>query len=168
MTIIFGRTQDSLGTPFEPLRNPAFGGGVSIITAQDAQSAIEEVSFTSQVSASPSFSWGRTGAIPAGSWLLNDSVPSNRAGRTLMINNGKMSKISVATETLDTYQLEIYEHSGNQIGLTLLHTVTITATRSAQISIPNISVTSGKQVAVLLSTGAAKNLVVGMIIKGST
>lgn len=45
MTIIFGRTQNALETPFEPLRNPGFGPSPSVLTSLEAQSAIEEVYF---------------------------------------------------------------------------------------------------------------------------
>jgi len=40
--IVFGRTQRSIQTPFEPLRNPGFGGLPSTISSTDVQNAIEE------------------------------------------------------------------------------------------------------------------------------
>jgi hypothetical protein len=40
--IIFGRTQQAIQTPFEPLRNPGFGGLPSSFTSTDVQNAIEE------------------------------------------------------------------------------------------------------------------------------
>lgn len=42
MTIIFGRTQNALETPFEPNRNPGFGGTPSEIESNNVQDAIEE------------------------------------------------------------------------------------------------------------------------------
>lgn len=41
--ILFQRTQEAEDTPFEPLRNPGFGGDPSPITSDEVQSAIEEV-----------------------------------------------------------------------------------------------------------------------------
>ena len=38
----FGRTQESIQTPFEPGRNPDFNGGLSPFVSTDAQNAIEE------------------------------------------------------------------------------------------------------------------------------
>lgn len=45
MSIIFGRTQQAIQTPFEPNRNPQYGGnpGPSGIVSQEVQSAIEEI-----------------------------------------------------------------------------------------------------------------------------
>jgi hypothetical protein len=45
MTILFGRVQEAIDTPFEPNRNPQWGGNVgpSGIDSIETQSAIEEV-----------------------------------------------------------------------------------------------------------------------------
>lgn len=40
--LLFGRTQQAIQTPFEPLRNPGFGGGPSPFVSTDVQNAIEE------------------------------------------------------------------------------------------------------------------------------
>jgi len=44
MTILFGRTQEAIDTPFEPNRNPQYGGnpGPSGLESLECQSAIEE------------------------------------------------------------------------------------------------------------------------------
>lgn len=42
MTILFGRTQSASDTPFEPNRNPGFGGVPSEISSNNVQDAIEE------------------------------------------------------------------------------------------------------------------------------
>jgi hypothetical protein len=133
----------------------------------DLQTAIDTMYQQSKVAASPGFSWGRSGNIPSNTWLLNDSVPSNRSGRTIMLNNGVIEKVSVATEDIDTYNLEIYQHDGNEINLTLLYTINVVATRAQQYTIPNIAITQGKQLAIKVGTGSAKNIVVGLIAKGN-
>jgi len=33
--VLFSRTQTAIQTPFEPLRNPGFGGGPSLLTSSD-------------------------------------------------------------------------------------------------------------------------------------
>lgn len=43
MTIIFGRTQQAIETPFEPTRNPGYGPAPSVLVSQELQSAVEEV-----------------------------------------------------------------------------------------------------------------------------
>ncbi len=47
MTILFGRTQQAIDTPFEPNRNPQWNGNVgpSGLTSIESQSAIEEAYF---------------------------------------------------------------------------------------------------------------------------
>lgn len=41
-SLLFGRTQQAIQTPFEPMRNPGFGGGPSPFVSTDVQNAIEE------------------------------------------------------------------------------------------------------------------------------
>ena len=41
-TPLFGRTQSAIQTPFEPLRNPGFGGLAQPFVSTDVQNAIEE------------------------------------------------------------------------------------------------------------------------------
>lgn len=43
MTISFGRTQEAIDTPFEPNRNPGYGGVIYPLVSLESQSAIEEV-----------------------------------------------------------------------------------------------------------------------------
>lgn len=47
MTILFGRTQEAIDTPFEPNRDPQWGGNVgpSGLVSLESQSAIEEAYF---------------------------------------------------------------------------------------------------------------------------
>jgi hypothetical protein len=54
LAIIFGRTQLAVQTPFEPNRNPQWGGnaGPSGLVSIEAQSAIEEAKYTAPGTAS--------------------------------------------------------------------------------------------------------------------
>jgi len=137
---------DNTGTDFESV---------------NVQDALVEIG----ASASPGASWGSSGNNATGTWLVNEGVPSNKAGRTIFLNNAKISKVFTATEDLNTYTIAIYEHSGNEIALTLIDSFVVTAARTASFS-TDLTITTGKQLAVKISSGSAKNIVVGTIIKG--
>lgn len=115
-------------------------------------------------SASPGFTWGRSGNNSTNTWLLNDTVPSNRAGRTLMFAGLSITDVFTATEDANTYDLSIYSHDGDEINLTLLTTVSIVAARTGQFPV-NIAVPQGKQLASRITSGSAKNVVCGLVLK---
>jgi hypothetical protein len=137
------------------------------ITSDNVQDAIDELCIAVANSASPGFTWGRSGNLPTDTWLLNDTVPSNRAGRIVMLSNVKITNIFIATEDIDTYDLTIYEHDGDEINLTALTTVSVVALRAAQFTV-DISISQGKQLAARITNGSAKNMVAGCIIKGDS
>lgn len=141
-----------------------FDNSTNGFISEDTQSAIEEIAS----STSPGFTWGRSGNIPSGTWLLNDSVPSNKAGRTIVLTSAKIVKIFTASEELDTYNLDIYSHDGNEINLTLVTTLIVTSSRTGDSGAVSISVPFRKQLATKVSSGSAKNLIVGIIMQGST
>lgn len=134
--------------------------------ADEVQGAIEELNEKVGVSASPGYSWGRSGNASSGTWLNNDEVPSNNTGRTIALINPSIQNISVANENINTFDISVYEHEGNSINLTLLVTVNVIASRSAffQIDIP---ATSGRQLAVRVTSGSGKNIVVGVQLSGT-
>jgi len=131
------------------------------------QEVIEELCNRISNSASPGFTWGRSGNVNNNSWLLNDSVPSNKAGRTVALVDPEITQIFVANEDINTFDIGIYEHEGDEINLTLLGTVNVVAGRSATFSV-SFTVTSGRQLATRVTSGSAKNLVIGCQIRGST
>lgn len=137
------------------------------IDAEDTQGAIEELCTEVQQSASPGFTWGRSGNVANNSWLLNDSVPSNKAGRTIVISNPVINKIFSASEDVDTYDLEIYEHDGDEINLTLLTTLNVVASRTGDSGSISVATTTGKQLAIKLTNGSGKNVVAGVVLGGS-
>lgn len=128
--------------------------------------AIRELSTNVSQSASPGFSWGKSGNLSTNTWLLNDSVPCNKAGRTITFNNAKIVRIFSASEDLDTYTLTIYEHEGNEVNLTSLTTLVVSASRTGDSGTISINVTTDMQLAVRVTSGSVKNLVVGMILEG--
>lgn len=132
-------------------------------TASEVQAAIEEIG----ASASPGFSWGRSASIGAGTWLLNESVPSNTTGRYVSISSPKITQIFTSNEDISTYTITIYEHEGNSVNLTPLTTLDVTASRGNSASV-DITITQGRQLAVRVTSGSAKNVLAGVIIKGSS
>jgi len=152
------------GSPTEVAESVPFDNATNGFTSDNVQGAIEEIG----ASASPGFTWGRSGVSGSGTYCLNDAVPSNKAGRTVVLNSAKIVKLFTASEDLDTYTLQIYYHDGNEINLTLVTTLTVTASRTGDSGTISISVPNGKQLAAKLNTGSAKNLIVGIIMQGTT
>jgi hypothetical protein len=154
-------TPVSKGVPFDNTSN----GFVST----DAQAAIEEVNNKVITSASPGFSFGRTGVCSSGTYMQCETVPSNVSGRWVYINNAIVTYVYVTNETTTTYSMEVLYHDGNGAGLTSLGTVTVTAAKGAAIPV-NWPVTTNKQIAVRVANTTAnspKNVVVGLQLQGS-
>ena len=134
-------------------------------TATDVQAAIEELNTSFLTTSTPSFSWGKSGNINNPTYLLNDTVPSNISGRTVLLNGCSIIKVTVACEGLNTFDISIIEH--DQSTYTTLATLSIVNQRS-QTFTTSIPLTTGKQIAVQLSGGNSKNLVVGMVLRGTS
>lgn len=133
-------------------------------TSGDVQGAIEEIG----ASASPGFSWGRSGGLFASTWLQVDGgVPSNSAGRFVAINNPVVSLFFCSSDTSSTFTLTLYEHDGNAVNLNALGTLTITTALGGTTGTISWPTTKGKQLAVRLTAGSANNLVAGAVLKGT-
>lgn len=137
------------------------------LVSETTGEAIRELAATVGVSASPGFSFGRSGNNSSGTWLLvTGSVPSNRAGITVALQNPEITQIFIGNENISTFDIGIYEHEGDEINLTLIGTVSVVASRSANFDV-SISVTSGRQLAARVTSGSARNLNVGLQLKGN-
>lgn len=145
--------------------NTEFDNTTNGFVADDVQGAIEELSNQVGVSASPGFTWGRASNVNSGTWLLNDVVPSNKAGRTVNLINPVITAVSIAVEDIATFDITFYEHDGDSINLNSLGTISVVNARSYNAFI-NFPLTQGKQLAVQLSAGSAKNVVVGLQLSG--
>jgi len=133
------------------------------------QEIIDYLKNATTINASPGFTWGRSGAIPANTWLLNDSVPSNLSGRTVFLSNAEIKKVYTANQNATSgIILGIYSHDGDENNLVLLGTVTTAATRSNVFDV-SWSVASGKQIAIKLesTSASAKEIDVGILMKGT-
>ena len=134
------------------------------ITSDDVQGAIEDLCEKVDTSASPGFTFGRSGNITANTWLLNDTVPSNKAGRTIFLNNATLESVFVSNESPNTFDLEIWEHNGTTFNL--LTTVSISAARNATFSAGSLSLTTGYELAVKVVNGSGKNITAGLLLSG--
>lgn len=145
--------------------NVTFNNSSNGFSSDNVQGAIEE----SGASASPGFSFGRSGSVSAGTWLRRPgNVPSNRAGVTIPIDNPIVSELSCSNRNIDTYTLEIWEHEGNLTNDVLLGTITVTSARGGTFSV-NFPTTKGKQLAVRLASGggSVRDLGADIVIKGN-
>ena len=138
------------------------------LVSTNVQDALDELCRTTSVSASPGFTWGRSGNVSSNTWLSNDSVPSNTTGRNFSLQNGLLKQIAVANELVNTFDVELYEHDGTTF--TLLATVSIVAARTGVFDDTDfgvVNITQGKELAIKISTGASKNPVIACILSGS-
>lgn len=134
--------------------------------SDNVQEAIEEIG----ASASPGFSWGRSGELSIGTWLLNESVPSQRSGRVISLDNPVVARVYVTNRNIATYEVSFYEHDGNQSGLTFLGSVNVVSARGAAFSV-NVSISSGRQLATRITditSGIVRDVVAGIIVKGDS
>lgn len=145
-----------------PFDNDANG-----FTSDNVQDAIEEINTGVQTTASPGFTFGRSGNLPANTWLQNETVPSNKAGHTVNLTAPIIQEITVSSEDIDTFNVGIYEHEGDEINLTLLTTVSIIAARGGTFTGLSVSITAGRQLAARITDGSAKNVIVDLIVKGT-
>lgn len=119
---------------------------------------------SSGTGASPGFSFGRSGNVTSGAYLLNESVPSNVTGRPIDLDNGRITQVTISNESANTFTIELEEHDGTTY--TSLGTFSVTAARSASYSSLNITLSPGKEMAAKVSAGSAKNVIVTVYVKG--
>lgn len=141
------------GTPFDNSTNG--------FSATNVQSAIEEIG----ASASPGFSFGRSGTSNAGTYLQVDSVPSNQAGRIVPLTSGFITNIFTSCQNAAVFTIEIQKRVGNTF--TTVYTETINNVRKQTSTITGVPVSLNDELCCRIGTGSANNVVVGLIIKGS-
>lgn len=146
-----------------------FDNSTNGFIADDVQAAIEEVYNNIVTSASPGFSYGRTGVASAGTYMQCETVPSNVSGRWCYINNAVIVTVFVTNELTTTYSMTASYHDGNGTNEVTLGTVTVTAAKGAAIPV-SWSVPTNKQIAIKVATATAnspKNVVVGLQLTGT-
>lgn len=149
-------------------RSVPFDNSTNGFASTDVQSAIEEIidPASSGGSATPAFTFGRSGNVNGNTYLLNEAVPSNIAGHTVKLTGAIIKTVTLANENVNTFDVSFYHHDGNETALTLLGTVSCVAARTAVFNV-NIALTTGRQLAAKVSLGTAKNLLVDLIVKGT-
>lgn len=144
----------------------AYDNSSSGFTATDVQGALDEIANTVATSASPGFSFGRASNVSGGTWLQCESVPSNKAGRFVYISNAVVKTIFVSNENVSTFDVAIYHHEGDEVNLTLVDTVSIVSSRGGSFAVDQ-PVPTGTQLAILVSSGSARNIVCGLELTGT-
>jgi len=137
------------------------------IPAANVQVAVDYLANKVATSASPGFSFGRSGAIAAGTFLQCETVPSNVAGRWVFINSAVVTAVFASNELVGPFNLEFLYHDGNAINLTSLGTVTVAAATYGGAYSVAWNVPTGKQLAVRVASGSAKNLICGLQLTGT-
>lgn len=117
---------------------------------------------------SPGFTWGKSGTIPKGAYLLNDTVPSNVAGRIVPVYDGIISEAFISIQNTSTVSFDIQKRVGSVF--TTVLTITITAAR-VDVQSFSTSVSRLDELVCRVSPTSAnkpQNPVIGLIIKGDT
>lgn len=151
-------------------RSVPFDNSSNGFTSEEVQSAIEELNNKINTSASPGFSFGRSGVATSGTYLQCETVPSNISGRWVYIANAYVTKVFISNELNTTYKIEVLYHDGSEINLTSLGTVTVTAAYGGAFTV-NWAVPSGKQLAIRVAIDtpdSPKNVVCGLELQGNT
>jgi hypothetical protein len=149
-------------------RSLPFDNETNGFVSTDVQAAIEEISVTGGVSASPGFTWGGSGTITKGSYLQNDTVPSNVSGRMVPLVSGILNKIFVACEIAATFKVNVMRRSGSSF--TTIATVSMVNQRVDVFNV-SVAVALNDELAMRIdptSTDNPRNVVVGVVIKGVT
>ena len=143
-------------------------------SAIDLEQYLRDQCAFSNVSASPGYTYGGSGNISNNTWLLNDTVPSNKAGRSIFLYNAKLLSVFVMNEKeTDSFDLEIYEHEGLGSTYTLIHTTNFPGggTTGDRIVFDNLvtpaALTTKKGLGILLTNGSGKNITAGLLISGT-
>lgn len=125
---------------------------------------VSQVPESAGTGASPGFSFGRSGNAGSGTYLDNESVPSNRTGRPVDLDGARIVQVSVSNQNSNTFTIELEEHDGS--AFTSLGTFAITSARSGKFANLSIPITAGKEISAKVSSGSAKNPVVTVYVKG--
>lgn len=147
-------------------RTVPFDNEMNDFMSEDVQSAIEELNNKVNTSASPGFGFGRSGNITSNTYLLCEGVPSNTSGRYVYINNAMITRVFVSVQLAATFTLAVYSHDGDELNLTLLGTVSVVNSTGGEFSV-SWAVATSKQLAMIISTGSARNMVAGLELQGT-
>lgn len=143
-----------------------FDNSATDLVSDNVQDVIEEINGVVSTSASPGFSFGRASNVNSGTWLQNETVPSNKAGRYVYITSAIVERVFVANENSSTFDVSVYYHYGDEAGLTLLGSVSVVSNTGGEFVV-SWSVPTGSQLAMRVTSGAARNMVAGLELSGT-
>ena len=125
-------------------------------------------------SGKPNYSFGKGGTQSDLTWLDDQGVPSNKTGVPFGLNNGKLTEVWVGNELLVEYDVGVYYHYGDEVGLTLLKQLTVPATSRTKtfnaIDIGDVSVPKDCQIATRVISSVStspKNTKIYCVIRGT-
>jgi len=147
-----------------------FDNSTNGFVSTNTQGAIEEIKTSAIISASPGFSFGRSGVTGTGTYLQCETVPSNVSGRWVYVYNAVINAVFIANELTTTFTIEVLYHDGNGTGLTSVGTVTVTAAKGGDFPV-SWSVPHDKQLSIRVATtsaNSAKNIVCGLQLSGTS
>lgn len=141
------------------------------LVSENVQDAIDELSATAAVSASPGFTWGKSGSAGPGEYLYNDQVESNKSGRLVPLNNAIVTKFFVNnTKNTGTRKLQLVRRRPAQTGTwTVIASITLASGQYANAFDVSASVLLNDELAVRVASGSNdfENAIVGIIINGT-
>lgn len=134
----------------------------------DLQTAIDALYNRAVTSASPGYSFGRSGNLSGGAYLLCETVNSNISGRWVYLNNATVQYVYASNELTTTWKLEVLHHLGSEASLTSLGTVTIVGKGAAIAVLWSVPVNTQITVRVAEDTpNNPKNVVCGLELSGT-
>jgi hypothetical protein len=122
--------------------------------------------------ASPGFMFDRQGSAKKKDWLKAGNIYSNVVGWPFALANGRLTQIWIGNEDPNTFEIEIYEHQGDEVNLTLLTTVAVgVAARNASFDegdFGTVNITQDYQIACRVKTGTLKEPRIVLFLVGDT
>lgn len=111
----------------------------------------------------------KEGNSTANTWLENGSINSNIVGVPFGLFNGTLLKVWVGKEITSNCNVGIYTHDGDEINLSLIHTVSMVVGdgRTKSFDVTGVSIPKDKQIAARITSGSAKNIKVYLITNGT-
>jgi hypothetical protein len=129
-----------------------------------------QLDLVSTIKTLDNFVFGRSGSANGGTYLQNETIPSNISGPTVYLNGCSVKRVFVSNELSTTFQMEVLSHDGNGIALTSLGIVTVAAARKGTFNV-NWPIALGKEIAVRVansSPNSPKNVYFGIEISGNS
>ncbi len=125
-----------------------------LVGSDTSQEAFEALCIAVQNAISPGWTFGRSGLINKGGYLLNDTVPSNVSGRPIPID-GFIVKISISVQTPGDFSFTLEEHDG--VTFTTLTSVSMVVAdgRQKTFDISSVAVSINKQLSVKVSDASS-------------